>query len=184
MNIFKLLKSSKPYSKFINKMDAQDLIESTRDYLDYVEKHLKNVADAFAELSDACDGKMHWVGDDCAWFTLRREVEMHDLSKLSAMELTQYRDYFYPVEGKEKDESSFKGACDHHIKNNHHHHQSVRNYSDIVHMVIDWVAMSYEFGGCPYDYYISNKSKMKFTDNQHDYVEEIFKHLLDYRKAA
>lgn len=47
--------------KFISKMQGQDYIDKTRLYLDYLEEHLNNVAKAFADLSDACEG-MYWVG--------------------------------------------------------------------------------------------------------------------------
>ena len=55
---------------FIDRMKGQDYIDKSREYLDYLEEHLENVRQAFIELSNACDGKMMWVGDDFAWHTL------------------------------------------------------------------------------------------------------------------
>lgn len=182
INFFKKKQTAK-YSRYIDRMDAQDYIDSTRKYLDYVERHLQNVAKAFSELTDACDGKEHWVGDDFTWYTFRREVEMHDLSKLSKNELVQYRDYFYPVKELDKTNSDFFKAWEHHKKENHHHHETVKNYMDVVHMVIDYMAMSYEFGGCPFDYYKSIKHKIRFKSEFHDYAEKLFKHLIEYRKT-
>ena len=182
LNLFKKPKQEdEKYSRYIDRMKAQDYIDSTRLYLDYVEEHLQYVAKAFAELSDACDGKEHWVGDDSAWYSLKAEVECHDLSKLSKYELVQYRDNFFPVKSEDKEKSGFKDACNHHVKNNHHHHESVRNYTDIVHMVIDWMAMSYKFGGCPHEYYLNNKHKMNIKAEYHDYIETLFLNLKDFR---
>ena len=172
------------YSKYIERMGAQDYIESTRKYLDYIEDHLRHVAQAFSELSDACDGKEHWVGDDWSWHTFKNEVVAHDISKLSRFEFVQYRDNFFPVKDSDKEASGFTEAWDHHKENNHHHHETASNYMDIVHMVIDWMAMSYKFGGCPYEFYLKQKPKMMISSEFHEYAELLFKHLLEYRCKA
>ena len=41
-------------SRFIPRMDAQDYIDKTREYLDYVEEHIENVRLSFIELVDKC----------------------------------------------------------------------------------------------------------------------------------
>ena len=136
-------------SRFIRRMKGEDYIESTRKYLDYLQEHLANVSKAFSELSEACDGKEHWVGDDCAWHTLHNEVVRHDISKFSKEEFVQYRDHFFAVNDFDKENSCFGAAWENHKKENHHHHETAKNYNDLVHMVVDWVAMSYKFKDNP-----------------------------------
>ena len=129
-NIFK--KKSRPVSKYIDRMSGQDYIDTSRKYLDYIEEHLTNVAKAFSELSDACDGKEPWVGDDCTWYGLRSEIELHDLSKFSKEEFVQYRNEFYPVANSDKEDGSFSAAWENHKAKNRHHHETANDYNDLV----------------------------------------------------
>ena len=166
---------------FIDRMAGQDYIDSTRKYLDYLEEHLSNVAKAFDELSRACDGKEYWVGDDYAWHALRAEVEAHDLSKFSKEEFVQYRDNFYPVNAEDKLNSCFADAWENHKNENHHHHETAKNFNDIIHMVIDWMAMSYKFGDNPRDFYNKERIRMQLKQEYHDYIDTLFGHLEEYR---
>ena len=176
-------KQEKPVSRFIFRMKGQDYIDSTRAYLDYIEEHLAFVAKAFSELSEACDGKEHWVGDDCAWHTLHHEVTNHDLSKLSKSELVQYRDNFFPICDEDKVNSCFAEAWENHKQNNHHHHETAINYNDLVHMVVDWVAMSYKFKDHPRSFYEKTKPSMgdNITNEFHEFISKQFDHLELYR---
>lgn len=166
---------------YIETMDAEKYIASSRAYLDYIEEHLSNVKKAFDELTRACEGKMHWVGDDCAWHMFRREVERHDLSKLSKEEFCQYRDNFFPTCDADKQSSGYAEAWENHKKENHHHHETAEHYGDLTHMIIDWMAMGYKFKNCPYKYYKKIKHELNFKDEWHEYIEEVFSYLLDYR---
>lgn len=159
---------------FIEKMAGQDYIQKTRAYLDYLEEHLENVKFAFTELSNACDGKMAWVGDDFSWHTLRQQVVEHDLSKFSKEEFVQYRASFFPISDDEKEKSDMSEAWENHKTKNHHHHESIENYLDLVHMVIDWTAMGYKFGDTAQAYYENNKDKMNLTQDHETFVCEMF----------
>lgn len=176
-----LKKKDKQASKFIRRMSGQDYIDSTRKYLDYIEDHLVNVAKAFSELSDACNGKEHWVGDDCSWYTLHHEVMNHDLSKFSKEEFVQYRDNFFPINDSDKENSCFDAAWENHKTQNRHHHETADNYHDLVHMVVDWVAMSYKFNDNPRDFYEKTKPKMNLKPEFHDFISKQFDHLEEYR---
>ena len=165
---------------FIDRMKGQDYIDATRRYLDYIEEHLENVRLAFDELSRACDG-MWWVGDDASWHGLRSDVIFHDLSKFTAAEFTQYRDYFYPVAEYDKANSGMTEAWEHHKQMNHHHHETATTYSDMVHMVIDWTAMGYKFGDTAQSYYEKNEDKIKLTEEMRRHMYEIFERLAAYR---
>lgn len=162
----------------INKgeMKADEYIQKTREYLDYLEEHIENVRRAFCELSEKCQG-MFWVSDDYQWHTLRAEVMHHDLSKLSRHEFVQYRDSFYPVRNSDKINSRMEDAWEHHKKKNPHHHETMRNFSDVVHMVIDWTAMGYKFGDTAQEYYEANKEKINLSKDHEKFMYEIFEKL-------
>ena len=117
---------------------------------------------------------MFWVGDDFTWHTLRGQVIHHDLSKFSRQELVQYRDSFYPVTASDKVNSRMEEAWEHHKRKNSHHHESIENYIDVVHMVIDWTAMGYKFGDTAQQYYENNKNKIKLSDDHKKFMYEIF----------
>jgi len=163
-------------------MEGQKYIDQTRKYLDYLEEHLNNIARAFEEVSKACDG-MAWVGDDKAWYTLKYEVEHHDLSKFSKEEFTQYRGKFYPIEGEIN--TKLGSAWSNHKSANTHHWESIRcdadypgvTERDLVHMVIDWTAMGYKFGDTAQEYYESNIMKINLLDSQIVFIYEIFDRL-------
>jgi len=158
---------------FINRMDGQDFIDKTREYLSYLEEHLENIRIAFIAISNACDG-MAWVGDDCSWHTLRNQVMAHDLSKFSKEEFVQYRDAFYPVDDVCKQDSGFNDAYKNHIKKNTHHYGTAKTYNDIVHMVIDWTAMGYKFGDTAQSYYENNKQIVSLSKDHQKFIYEIF----------
>jgi|LGOV01.1.fsa_nt_gb coenzyme F420-reducing hydrogenase alpha subunit len=163
---------------YIKKMKAQELVDSSRDYLNYVEEHLEFIRKAFDEVTDACDG-MAWVGDDFTWHTIRDAVESHDLSKLSKEEFTQYRDKFYPI--GDNTDSSFSVAWENHKNLNSHHHETATNCNDIVHMVIDWVAMGYKFGDTAQSYYEANIDTIELSSDHKELLYEIFRKLELFR---
>ena len=128
-------------------MDSRflQILEKTREYLDYLEEHYKNVQWAFSEFKTAllsykenretriipeadslCEILFYSVESgksvmDC----LERQVQNHDLSKFDEKEFTIYRKNFFPVDEKEKEDNllDFESAWDHHQKNNAHHYQ-------------------------------------------------------------
>lgn len=158
---------------FLEKMKAQEYIDETRAYLDYLEEHVENVRLAFDNLSRDCDG-MQWVGDDMTWHFIRQEVFLHDVSKFSKEEFTQYRKAFHPIDREEQDKGSLGRAWEHHKENNNHHHEVVSNLHEVVLMIIDWTAMGYKLGDTAQEYYEANKGKMKLTDEQIEFMYEIF----------
>jgi len=161
-------------------MQALELISKTREYLDYIERHIKNVAQAWLEIQDKCKG-MRFIYDDYVFHTLNKEVELHDVSKLSEHEFIQYRKSFFPTSSEPK--VRLVEAWEHHKKNNHHHWETwtsekCRNpyFEEIhcAHMVIDWLAMSYEFGGTPREYYEANKERIEIPKWAILFITEIF----------
>lgn len=165
---------------FIDRMKGQDYIDKTRAYLDYLEEHIEYVRKAFIELSKACDG-MAWVGDDCSWHTLRAEVMAHDLSKFSAAEFVQYRDTFFPATEADRVNNGFDAAWEHHKLMNHHHNETVENYNDLIHMIIDWTAMGYKFGDTAESFYDKHKYEMGLSKVYETFIRKIFHRIKIYR---
>ena len=84
--------------------NMQELIQKTREYLDYVERHYNNVQKAWAELNEKCKGKgFNWLYDDFIWNNINENIKHHDESKLSRYEFVQYRQFFYPTSYEQKD---------------------------------------------------------------------------------
>ena len=168
---------------FIDKMEGQAYIDATREYLNYMEGHLNNVKAAFRNVSKACSG-MGWVEDDHTWHALRAEVMRHDVSKFSKDEFVQYRAAFYGVPGENADASDFDAAWAHHMERNHHHWETVETEVDVIHMIIDWTAMSYEFGGTAQSYYEDNKDTIKIDKKRADFMYKIFDRMCTEDKEA
>lgn len=80
-------------------MKALEYIQKTREYLDYLERHIRNVQKAWEEIQDKCKDE-YFVYDDMYWRALNDDICSHDLSKFSSHEFTQYRANFYPVESE------------------------------------------------------------------------------------
>jgi len=162
---------------FIERMEGQNNIDESRRYLDYLEEHLENVRRAFNELSKICDG-MWWVNDDMSWHTLRRQVELHDLSKFSKEEFVQYRQSFYPTDSEDhlsnENIKLFDLAWDNHKRCNQHHHETLKNRLDVVHMVIDWTAMGYKFGDTAQEYYEKHQHEINISEANKITMYEIF----------
>ena len=167
---------------FIDQMKGQDYIDKTREYLNYLEEHLKNVQFAFTELSNACQD-MAWVTDDFTWNTVRQQVIDHDLSKFSKEEFIQYRDSFFPVCKEDKENSGFDAAWENHKQNNHHHHETAESYIDIIHMIIDWTAMGYKFGDTAQQFFEKNKDKIILSETNRILMYKIFERIERHNKT-
>lgn len=166
-------------------------IQKTREYLDYIEKHLTNVNKAFEEVSKSCHN-LPVIADYDSWSSIRDDVFKHDLSKFSKEEFVQYREFFYPVENEETNSKDMDEAWEHHKISNNHHWETMLNDIDkdkypgtveqrVVLMVIDWLAMSYEFGDTPRKYYEQNANKIKLPSKAKEFMLIVFDKLESYR---
>ncbi len=161
-------------------------IRKTREYLDYLEEHYKNVQKAWKEVQEKCKD-MRFVWDDFYHATINCQVINHDESKMSAEEFVQYRVEFFPAIGEDKSQKDFNSAWEHHKALNYHHWQTWKkkdlHYIDweisIVHMVIDWMAMGYKFGDTAKQYYEANKYKIKLDEKAEEFMYEIFNKLYE-----
>lgn len=171
-------------------MKALEKIQKTREYLDYIERHILNVEKAWKKIQNKCKN-MRFVYDDYVYWNVNGLVDYHDLSKLDNEEFCQYRAHFYPTElekftSKSTAKEEFNKAWAHHYENNPHHWENWarKKYYDpyeaemhCVCMVVDWLAMSYEFGDSPRSYYEKNKERIDLPDWAVKFVYEIFDNL-------
>ena len=168
-----------------DKMMTLKLIEKTREYLDYLEKHIRAVHKAWIKLAQEC-ADMHFIYDDLLFHWIEREIMGHDISKLSPEEFVQYRRQFFPVNAREKNHSGFDAAWWHHKENNLHHWETWTLkpfwYPEewvvhCVHMVVDWMAMGYVSGNTAREHYEKNKEKINLPQYAIDFVYEIFERI-------
>ena len=179
-------------------------IENTQRYLDYIERHYDNVQKAFKEFKRRTLHKNFVkkydkfiyetkIYDDYNWICLETIIKNHDLSKLSHEEFIPYRDNFYSLDEKTKQENKekFENAWEHHKSNNIHHWQSRvdKKFTEIqgfigvyyaIENVMDWIAMSYEFNEKPLNkYYLENKDKITLSDDDKYIIETVYKIMMD-----
>ena len=157
---------------------GHEYIRQTRAYCDYLEEHFNNIAKAFEEVTKACKQSLY-LADDYNYHTLHQAVRYHDISKFSAEEFTQYRNKFFPLIDDQSYVTDFEQAWIHHYTNNTHHWESATTETDVTHMVIDWTAMSYKFGGTAQSYYEANQHKIKLNPNLTEFMYTIFNYLKD-----
>lgn len=171
-------------------MKALDYISKTKEYLDYVERHILNVEKAWKIIKEKCKD-MRFIYDDFFYFNLEQEIKYHDVSKLSEQEFVRYREAFYPTKDEYENRNGKRldlgKAWEHHKDNNLHHWESWTKANlklhpceweiHCAHMVVDWVAMSYEFGDTAEKFYNKNKEKIKIPKYAEDFIKEIFKRI-------
>lgn len=151
----------------------KEKIVKFREYLDYVERHYDNVQKAWGVVQEKCKD-MKFIYDDSVFWCLDAAIKKHDESKLSKEEFFAYRNYFYPTKDEIKDKAAFNSAWENHLKHNDHHWQKwTRDFKDkhclaaelcLVHNIVDWMAMGYEFNDTAQEYYESNKEKINLPD--------------------
>ena len=170
-------------------MKAYEEIVKIREYINYLEEHIRNVEKAWKEIKTKCKD-MRFIWDDFLYFNIEEAVLNHDISKFSEKEFIQYKKYFYPSNDDKKNQTEnkklFEDAWEHHKEKNDHHWETWTtipawhpSYWELncVHMVIDWLAMSYKFNDSPKKYYENNKENIILPDYAIDFIYEIFKRL-------
>lgn len=157
---------------------GHEYIQQTRAYCDYLEEHFIHIAKAFEEVTEVCKQSVYFA-DAYNYRTLHQAVRYHDISKFSAEEFTQYRNKFFPLHADQSYVTDFEQAWKHHYLVNTHHWESATTELDILHMVIDWTAMSYKFGGTAQSYYKANQHKIKLNPTLTEFMHTIFNYLKD-----
>ena len=157
--------------------------QKRKEYRKYIYKHKQNILRAFYEMTQCKD--LEWIIKDPAileplWI---RALE-HDDSKYDIEEFEAYRKHYFPINKKEfeNNEQEYLKAWEHHKKCNDHHWQSRINWKDedfniktelaCLENLMDWLAVGYEFGNRPVDYYEKNKDNINLPKLQKDFLEK------------
>lgn len=162
-------------------MYTLDLIKKTREYLDYLEKHVSAVMEAFVEVKEKLNGKFL---DAEEWKCLYAHICFHDFSKLTKEEFQAYRQWFYPVDREKPNKELMDNAWNHHVNSNPHHVFDLilpvepQWKIDCMHLVCDWVAMEKTGFASAYEYFQKRKSQISpFLYDELKFVESIFNEL-------
>lgn len=118
----------------------RNMIGKSREYMEYIDNHIKNVQQAFRNLffnpvRCLADAKIEGITRE-NWDRfierLEEEINNHDLTKYSDMEFYDYRQKYYPTENEKYEyennemyrklvDERYEAAWQHHYYNNYHH---------------------------------------------------------------
>lgn len=164
-------------------MKAIKRIEKIREYCDYLEDHINNVAKAWEILKKKCV-EMSFIKDDDTFCAISKMIDLHDNTKLSDREFIQYQRKFFSVGFvNSEDDRRFTDAWNHHVRHNPHHwenwtliaiHDKELLKSHCVCMICDWMAMGMKFGDTAQEYYEKNSCKIQLPDWAITFIYEIF----------
>jgi len=172
------------------KVTTIDLIQSTKNYINYLETHLNNIVLSYIYLSEICSD-FDVIKDKKLRKSLKDSVMIHDLSKLSKDEFCQYRQFWHTSKNEEKNKDEFQKAWGNHKEKNHHHWEYIKKYNvflddeaklNLFHMIIDWTAMSMYYGDSPSEYYKKMRKQIDFPKEHEDYIVEIMQRINDNNK--
>ena len=118
---------------------------------------------------------------------LYEQILKHDNSKYESEEFNAYRKNYFPVntEEKELNKKDFEAAWEHHWTSNSHHWEC-RQYEecpedkitkqqilDCLENVCDWMAVGYDKGNRPYQFYETIKDKIKLPKAEQDFMKKV-----------
>lgn len=176
-------------------MEGLRHVAKIREYLDYVEDHLRNVARAWDIVQRAL-GNDWPMWDDHLFWTIDGLIREHDISKLSHAEFIPYQQKFFPVKGRAAGcdclpfddgipvATDFGPAWVHHKENNPHHWEtwttSPKRFPNehvchLICMVVDWVAMGLKFGDTAESYYQKNTEKIDLPKWAEEMLADVFR---------
>ena len=138
-------------------------------YIDYIKDHINKVKKSFDQRSALLQKVLTLSHSEME--ELIGRVENHDASKYGIEEFPAYRNYFYPATNEVKDDMNFAKAWEHHYKTNDHHPEYwvVNNVPRempkvaIAEMILDWEAMSRNFGGNPRKWFSESGKSLVFN---------------------
>lgn len=165
-------------------MNSIKLVDKTREYLNYIDEHLRNVGTAWEWVQEACADLPHLQNEGIRK-RLNQMISNHDISKLSKEEFVPYRQIFYPISGECVLSQSEKDAIYniHYVKNDHHwqtiKHRYLNNQLNLVeaeirciHMVVDWIAMGLPEGNSDaLTYFNDMKERMELPKALEDFTQ-------------
>ena len=164
--------------------------EKEVQYIEYLKNHAINIRRAFDTYGVFIARLLY-----CNIGELEVRINNHDQSKYSNAEFNAYRKRFFPVNDEESltdDSEEFNAAWEHHYLANSHHPEHYFKLGsphempniDIAEMILDWIAMSYEFGDTAYSYYDSSSKPGILHPNTKFKVEYILHELRYFDKDS
>jgi hypothetical protein len=144
-------------------------------YKKYIKNHIENVKQVWVSIQKHLINEF-WI-DDFMFHKITALIGRHDESKYSVEEFEGYRQYFFPINEKEKNKNQFNYSWNHHQKNNPHHwqywimHEKGKlmalemPFEYIIEMLCDWAAMSLNFNDKPFSFYNKEKENMLLAKN-------------------
>ena len=156
-----------------------------KEYIKYIENHKFLIEQAFDEMVMCPD--MQWLTWEFYHVDLYDRIKNHDNSKYEIEEFDAYRKNYYPVneEEKELNKEDFEKAWRHHYESNRHHWQcrqfdnckdnklSKEQILDCLENICDWMAVGYDKGDRPYQFYETIKDKIKLPQEEIDFLEKV-----------
>lgn len=156
-----------------------------KEYIKYIENHKFLIEQAFDEMVMCPD--MQWLTWEFYHVDLYDRIKNHDNSKYEIEEFDAYRKNYYPVnkEEKELNKEDFEKAWKHHYESNRHHWQcrqfdnckdnklSKEQILDCLENICDWMAVGYDKGDRPYQFYETIKDKIKLPQEEIDFLEKV-----------
>ena len=143
--------------------------DKIQEYNKYIEEHRANVLRAWYEFNTSIMEALDELSIE-EMETVLDNIKNHDESKYSKEEFEPYRNWFYTLDGEEKNKLAYDRAWLHHLANNPHHWQYWVNINDdgsiepiemdeiyLAELFCDWVGMSYKFHNNPNDFYNQRK---------------------------
>lgn len=156
-----------------------------KEYIKYIENHKFLIEQAFDEMVMCPD--MQWLTWEFYHVDLYDRIKNHDNSKYEIEEFDAYRKNYYPVneEEKELNKEDFEKAWKHHYESNRHHWQcrqfdnckdnklSKEQILDCLENICDWMAVGYDKGNRPYQFYETIKDKIKLPKAEQDFMKKV-----------
>ena len=156
-----------------------------KEYIKYIENHKFLIEQAFDEMVMCPD--MQWLTWEFYHVDLYDRIKNHDNSKYEIEEFDAYRKNYYPVneEQKELNKEDFEKAWKHHYESNRHHWQcrqfdnckdnklSKEQILDCLENICDWMAVGYDKGNRPYQFYETIKDKIKLPKAEQDFMKKV-----------
>jgi len=163
------------------------------EYYQYLHDHIEGVKTAWSNFLKPAMLELDY--DPELFEKVDKLVQDHDKSKYEDVEFIPYCNYFYssPKDGFSKNSKEFDGGWLHHLHNNPHHWQYwvlLRDTGEvepqdmpieyICEMLCDWHSFSSKDpDNTAFNWYKSNKSKMKHSDKTTKEVEKLIEYLQD-----
>lgn len=184
---------------FDNDSDTIERCEKEKEYMEYINQHIRLVKKAFALYFAPLffqNNVSSLFGDrelKIAIQDVAKNIDNHDASKFGDSEFDGYRAYYYPtrreLDGDEKYkadlEERYQECWKHHYKTNEHHPMywvdeetnTPRDMSlkAIIEMICDWEAMSLKFNSDTIKWYEEEAEDEKkcMSTNTKQIVEEL-----------